>query len=52
MLFGIQLVVTGIFRFVAAFASEDLTGGTREITLAIRARSGRRRIEDRALHAV
>ena len=52
VLFGIQLVVTGIFRFVAAFASEDLTGGTREITLAIRARSGRRRIEDRALHAV
>ena len=27
VLFGIQLVVTGIFRFVAAFASEDLTGG-------------------------
>jgi uncharacterized membrane protein HdeD (DUF308 family) len=29
VLFGIQLVLTGIFRFVAAFASEDLTGGTR-----------------------
>ena len=31
VLFGIQLVVTGIFRFVAAFASEDLTGGTRGV---------------------
>jgi uncharacterized membrane protein HdeD (DUF308 family) len=29
VLFGIQLIVTGIFRFVAAFASDDLTGGTR-----------------------
>jgi len=34
VLFGIQLVVTGIFRFVAAFASEDLTGGTR-VLLAV-----------------
>jgi uncharacterized membrane protein HdeD (DUF308 family) len=29
VLFGVQLIVSGIFRFVAAFASEDLTGGTR-----------------------
>lgn len=29
VLFGIQLIVTGIFRFVAAFAADDLTGGTR-----------------------
>jgi uncharacterized membrane protein HdeD (DUF308 family) len=29
VLFGIQLVVAGIFRFVAAFASDDETGGTR-----------------------
>jgi uncharacterized membrane protein HdeD (DUF308 family) len=29
VLFGIQLIVSGIFRFVAALASEDLTGGTR-----------------------
>ena len=34
VLFGIQLVVTGIFRFGAAFASEDLTGGTR-VLLAV-----------------
>jgi len=34
VLFGIQLVVTGIFRFVAAFASEDLTGGIR-VLLAV-----------------
>src|ERR1700716_3909991 len=34
VLFGIQLVVTGIFRFVAAFASDDLTGGTR-VLLAV-----------------
>jgi uncharacterized membrane protein HdeD (DUF308 family) len=27
--FGIQLVVTGLFRFVAAFATSDLTGGSR-----------------------
>ncbi|HEY7429684.1 MAG TPA: HdeD family acid-resistance protein [Streptosporangiaceae bacterium] len=29
VLFGIQLIVAGIFRFVAAFAVHDLTGGTR-----------------------
>ena len=29
VLFGIQLIVSGIFRFVAALASDDLTGGTR-----------------------
>ena len=29
VLFGLQLICTGIFRFVAAFATEDLTGGTR-----------------------
>jgi uncharacterized membrane protein HdeD (DUF308 family) len=29
VLFGIQLVVTGIFRFVAAFASDDESGATR-----------------------
>ncbi len=34
VLFGIQLIVTGIFRFVSAFASGDLTGGTR-VLLAV-----------------
>jgi uncharacterized membrane protein HdeD (DUF308 family) len=29
VLFGIQLIVTGIFRFVAAFAADDVGGGTR-----------------------
>lgn len=29
VLFGIQLIVSGIFRFVGAFAVDDLTGGTR-----------------------
>jgi uncharacterized membrane protein HdeD (DUF308 family) len=29
VLFGVQLIVSGIFRFVAALASEDLTGGSR-----------------------
>jgi uncharacterized membrane protein HdeD (DUF308 family) len=29
VLFGVQLIVAGIFRFVAAFASEDTSGGTR-----------------------
>jgi uncharacterized membrane protein HdeD (DUF308 family) len=29
VLLGIQLIVSGIFRFVAALASQDLTGGTR-----------------------
>ena len=31
VLFGVQLIVTGIFRFVAAFAADDLTGGTRPV---------------------
>ena len=34
VLFGIQLILTGIFRFVAAFASDDLTGGNR-VLLAV-----------------
>lgn len=29
VLFGIQLIVSGIFRFVAALATDDLGGGTR-----------------------
>jgi uncharacterized membrane protein HdeD (DUF308 family) len=29
VLFGIQLIVMGVFRFVGAFAVEDVTGGTR-----------------------
>jgi uncharacterized membrane protein HdeD (DUF308 family) len=29
VVFGIQLIVSGLFRFVAAFATDDLTGGTR-----------------------
>ena len=29
VLFGIQLIISGIFRFVSALATEDLTGGTR-----------------------
>jgi uncharacterized membrane protein HdeD (DUF308 family) len=29
VLFGVQLIVSGLFRFVAALASDDLTGGTR-----------------------
>ena len=29
VLFGVQLIVSGIFRFVAALGSADLTGGTR-----------------------
>ena len=29
IVFGAQLVIMGIFRFVSAFASSDLTGGTR-----------------------
>jgi len=35
VLFGIQLIVTGIFRFVAAFAIDDLTGGTRVLTAVL-----------------
>jgi uncharacterized membrane protein HdeD (DUF308 family) len=34
VLFGIQLIVMGIFRFATAFASDDLTGGTR-VLLAV-----------------
>jgi uncharacterized membrane protein HdeD (DUF308 family) len=29
VLFGIQLIISGVFRFVAALATDDLTGGTR-----------------------
>ena len=29
VIFGIQLIVTGLFRFVGAFATSDITGGTR-----------------------
>jgi len=29
VLFGIQLIISGIFRLVGAFATDDLTGGTR-----------------------
>ncbi|HLH57600.1 MAG TPA: HdeD family acid-resistance protein [Streptosporangiaceae bacterium] len=29
VLFGIQLIVSGIFRFIAAFAVDDVGGGTR-----------------------
>lgn len=29
VLFGVQLIVTGVFRFVAALGSDDLAGGTR-----------------------
>jgi uncharacterized membrane protein HdeD (DUF308 family) len=29
VLFGIQLIISGIFRFVMALATDDLTGGTR-----------------------
>ncbi len=29
VLFGIQLIVTGIFRFAGAFAFDDVSGGTR-----------------------
>jgi uncharacterized membrane protein HdeD (DUF308 family) len=31
VLFGIQLIVMGIFRFVGAFATDDLPGGTRAL---------------------
>ncbi len=29
VLFGVQLIIAGIFRFVGAFATEDASGGTR-----------------------
>lgn len=31
IIFGIQLIVTGIFRFVSAFTTHDLSGGTRAL---------------------
>jgi uncharacterized membrane protein HdeD (DUF308 family) len=31
VLFGVQLIISGIFRLVAALASQDLTGGTRAL---------------------
>src|SRR5437879_12759352 len=34
VLFGIQLIVSGIFRFVAALAVDELAGGTR-VLLAV-----------------
>ena len=34
VVFGVQLIVAGIFRFVAAFATDDASGGTR-ILLAL-----------------
>jgi len=39
VLFGIQLIVTGIFRFVGAFASDDLAGGTRVLLVVLGALS-------------
>ena len=39
ILFGVQLIVTGIFRFVAAFASSDQTGGTRTLMAVLGALS-------------
>jgi uncharacterized membrane protein HdeD (DUF308 family) len=39
MLFGIQLIITGIFRFVAAFASDDATGATRVLRAVLGALS-------------
>src|SRR5580704_16664271 len=35
VMFGVQLIVTGIFRFVAAFAADALTGGTRALLGAL-----------------
>jgi len=29
VLFGVQLIIAGLFRFVAAFATDDASGGTR-----------------------
>jgi len=34
-LFGIQLVIAGIFQFVNAFASSDLTGGVRVLSAVL-----------------
>lgn len=35
VLFGIQLVVAGLFQFVSAFAASDLTGGVRVLTAVL-----------------
>jgi uncharacterized membrane protein HdeD (DUF308 family) len=35
VLFGIQLVVAGLFQFVGAFASSDLTGGVRVLNAVL-----------------
>ncbi len=35
MLFGIQLVVAGLFQFVAAFGGSDLAGGTRVLNAVL-----------------
>lgn len=35
VLFGIQLVVVGLFQFVSAFAASDLTGGVRVLTAVL-----------------
>jgi uncharacterized membrane protein HdeD (DUF308 family) len=35
VLFGIQLIVSGIFRFVAALAIDDLSGGTRVLLVLL-----------------
>jgi uncharacterized membrane protein HdeD (DUF308 family) len=39
VMFGVQLIVTGIFRFVAAFAADALTGGTRALLAVLGALS-------------
>ena len=36
VLFGIQLIISGIFRFVMAFAIDDHTGGTRVLYALLR----------------
>jgi len=35
VLFGAQLIVAGIFRFVAAFAADELTGGSRALAAVL-----------------
>ena len=39
VLFGVQLIVMGIFRFAGALASDDLTGGTRALLAVLGALS-------------
>ena len=51
VLFGVQLIVTGIFRFVAAFATDDLTGGTR-VLLAVLGVLSHREMANRGWSAV